>query len=117
MRRSFWLALGLISLVIGIAGVLLPLLPTTPFILLSAAAFAQSSPKLHAWLLNHPRWGLIIQNWQDGGRIDRKSKAMALGVILLTPVLSWILSVPLWIIWVQLLVLSGVSIYILTRPS
>ncbi len=111
------MTLGLVSLVLGIIGVFMPLLPTTPFILLSALAFAESSPRLHQWLLSHPRWGVIIKNWQDGGRIDRKSKTIAVSVMAAMPLLSWALGAPLWAIGAQVLVLIAVATFILTRPS
>ncbi len=117
MKRSLWLVLGLTSLLLGLIGVVLPLLPTTPFLLLSAIAFANSSPKLHAWLMNHPRWGQIIKNWHDGGRIDRSSKTLAMGFMLLMPILSWVLQAPLWAIGLQVIVLAAVATFILTRPS
>jgi uncharacterized membrane protein YbaN (DUF454 family) len=117
VKRLLWVTLGLVSLVLGIIGVFLPLLPTTPFILLSALAFAESSPRLHQWLTNHPRWGVIIRNWQDGGRIDRQSKSIAVAVMAMMPLLSWALSAPSWAIGAQVLVLAGVAAFILTRPS
>jgi len=102
---------------LGLIGVPLPLLPTTPFLLLAAFAFAKSSPRLHAWLINHPRWGQIINNWNDGGRIDRKSKTLAVGFMVLMPPLSWLLNAPMWAIGLQVFILSGVATFILTRPS
>lgn len=117
MIKSVWILIGIISLILGIIGIVLPLLPTTPFILLSAAAFAKSSPKLHTWMLNHQRWGLIIRNWQDGGRIDKRSKTIALCFIAIMPPLSYALGAPLWAIGAQTLVLITVAAFILTRPS
>jgi len=115
--RGLWLTLGVVSLLLGILGVVLPLLPTTPFILLSAVGFANSSPRLHQWLINHRRWGPIIHNWQDGGRIDRRSKTIALSVMVLMPPLSWLLGAPLWAIGLQSLILLMVAAFIISRPS
>ncbi len=117
VKQSLWLLVGLISLVLGLIGVPLPLLPTTPFLLLAAFAFAKSSPRLHAWLMNHPRWGKVIKNWHDGGRIDRRSKILAVGFMLLMPPLSWLLNAPMWAIGLQMVVLVCVATFILTRPS
>jgi len=115
--RLFWLIVGLISLGLGAAGVILPLLPTTPFLLLAAFAFARSSPKLASWLDAHPQFGPLIKNWRDHGAISRRAKIAAMVVILLTPAVSLMLGFAGWIIAVQLLVLTIVTTFILTRPS
>ncbi len=117
MKRIIWFFTGIISLTLGLLGVVLPLLPTTPFLILAAAAFAQSSPSLHAWLLNHPRWGKVIQNWQDGGRIDKRSKVTALTVMAIMPILSYLLNTPLWAIALQSVILLLAALYIITRPA
>jgi len=116
MKKSLWLLIGLTSLALGLIGVVLPLLPTTPFLLLAAVAFANSSPRLHTWLVNHPRWGKIIKNWHDGGRIDKRSKTIALTFMAVMPILSFVLSAPLWAIGAQTMVLLVVAALIVTRP-
>jgi uncharacterized membrane protein YbaN (DUF454 family) len=115
--RIFWLLAGLTSLAIGAVGVVLPLLPTTPFLLVAAFAFARSSERLDRWLREHPSFGTLIHNWQREGSIDRRSKRVALVVLVLTPVATWLLGAPLWIIGVQIVVVSGAAAFILTRPS
>jgi uncharacterized membrane protein YbaN (DUF454 family) len=117
MKKLFWLSTGIISLILGLIGVALPLLPTTPFILLAGIAFAQSSPKLHQWLTDHPRWGVMIKNWHDGGRIDKRSKTIAISIMALMPLLSYLLGAPLWAIGVQTIILLIVASFIITRPS
>lgn len=115
--RIFWLLVGLIALGLGAAGAVLPLLPTTPFLLVAAFAFARSSPRLAAWLDAHPQFGPLIGNWRDHGAISRRAKIAAMIVILLTPALSLALGFAGWIIAVQLLVLTIVAAFILTRPD
>ena len=68
---------GWISLVLGIIGIFLPLLPTTPFVLLSAYCFSKSSSRLHHWLVNQPRLGPMIQNWEQQGSISLNAKVTA----------------------------------------
>ncbi|RZA08047.1 MAG: DUF454 domain-containing protein, partial [Proteobacteria bacterium] len=63
--RFLYLTIGWISLALGILGIFLPLLPTTPFVLLAGICFAKGSPRMHAWLINHPRLGPPIKDWQE----------------------------------------------------
>lgn len=85
--RIVWLISGLISLALGGLGVALPLLPTTPFVLLAALCFARSSPALHGWLLRNPAFGKAIRDWRANRAISRRGKtasvlAMALSLAL-----------------------------------
>ena len=114
--KVFWLLAGLTSVTIGAVGVVLPLLPTTPFLLIAAFAFARSSARLNRWLREHRSFGPLIDNWHRDGSIDRNVKRIAIIVILMTPVITWLLGAPLWIIACQIVVLSAAAIFILTRP-
>ncbi len=108
--------MGLTAVALGAVGVVLPLLPTTPFLLVAAFAFARSSERLNGWLRNHRTFGPLIDNWHRNGSIDRKSRWSALVVIFVTPVITWLLDAPLWILACQIAILSAVVIFILTRP-
>lgn len=77
MIRTAYLALGLVSLLLGAIGLFVPLLPTVPFVILAAFCFARSSPRLEAWLVTHPRFGPHIQAWRSRGAISRKGKRAA----------------------------------------
>ena len=115
--RPVWLAVGILSLACGIVGVVLPLLPTTPFLLVSAYAFAQSSPRLHRWLLRHRRFGPLIRNWQRYGAIDRPTKIVALTVMALTPPVTWLIGAPAWALAAQIVVLLCAATFVGTRPE
>lgn len=115
--RLLWLLLGLSATGCGIAGAVLPLVPTTPFLLLAAFAFAKSSPRLHAWLTTHPQFGPLIGNWQQHRAIGRGAKRAALVFMVLALSLSWLLAVPSWVLVVQAIVLAGVATFILSRPG
>ena len=105
------------SLMAGFIGAALPLIPTTPFILLAAYAFAQSSQRWHNWLVNHKVFGPLISDWQEHGAISRRSKT--LGIISMVAVLglSWYMDVALRFLVLQAIVLSLSALFILTRPS
>jgi uncharacterized protein len=115
--RPLWLLLGFAATACAIAGAVLPLVPTTPFLLVAAYAFARSSPRLHAWLLGHPRFGPLITDWQRHGAISRGAKAGALTVIGLTPLITLAMQASTWILVVQLIVLVPVTLFIVTRPD
>ena len=115
--RFFWLLAGLAAVAIGAVGVVLPLLPTTPFLLVAAFAFARSSDRLNSWLREHRAFGPLIDNWHRDGSIGRETKRTAIIVIFVTPVITWLLDAPLWILACQIVVLSAAAIFILTRPS
>lgn len=105
------------AVAIGAIGVVLPLLPTTPFLLVAAYAFARSSERMHNWLHEHQTFGPLISNWHRDGSIDRGAKRMAIIVIVATPVITWLLDAPPWVLACQVVVLSASAIFILTRPS
>jgi uncharacterized protein len=117
MTRPLWIALGFASLAAGVAGAVLPLLPTTPFLLLAAYSFAQSSPRLHAWLIAHPQFGPLIEDWRQYGAIARRTKVVALLVMVVTLGGSAAFGVPAWVLAIQAVVLAGAATFIVTRPD
>ncbi len=115
--RYMWITFGVLSLVCGAVGVVLPLLPTTPFLLLSAYAFARSSPRLHAWLMRHPQFGPLIENWRRYGAIDRRTKIISVATMVAAPLLTLVIGAPIWAIACQIVVLLGAATFVLTRPE
>lgn len=75
--RLVWLSTGLLLVAIGLVGVFMPLLPTIDFMLLALPCFARSSPRLEAWLLNHPRFGPGLRAWREHRAVPRRAKAVA----------------------------------------
>jgi len=115
-KQWFFATAGLLSLALGIVGVVLPLLPTTPFLLLSAYCFAKSSSRLHRWLVEHPQLGPPIHNWQENGAISLRAKYLAsLSLILVFGISLW-LQVPATLLIIQASVLVVVAVFLWTRP-
>ncbi|MGQ0643890.1 MAG: YbaN family protein [Elusimicrobiota bacterium] len=81
MYKGLLIFAGVISLGLGVLGMFLPLLPTTPFLLLSASCFGRSSPRLHRWLLSHPWFGSYVENYKDHRAIPLKAKILGLAVL------------------------------------
>jgi uncharacterized membrane protein YbaN (DUF454 family) len=109
--------LGLIAVGGAMAGVVLPLVPTVPLLLVAAYAFSRSSPRLHRWLIEHPRFGPPIQSWRAHGAIERRHKLVAVGLMVATVIISLLTGIPPGVIVVQSLVLAGAASFILTRPD
>ncbi|MEE2525696.1 YbaN family protein [Hyphobacterium sp. HN65] len=115
-KRLMWAAAGGLALGLGALGVFLPLLPTTPFILLAAFAFARSSPRLHNWLLEHRVFGPLIGNWRRYGAISRQAKIAGLISLLAVFGLSVLLGAPFHALIIQAIVLPVSGIFIWSRP-
>jgi uncharacterized membrane protein YbaN (DUF454 family) len=118
MKKLVYLILGHFFLVLGIVGAFLPILPTTPFLLLAAFLYSKSSDHLHDWLINHKYLGPPLRDWHERGVIGMKAKILATVMILLVMGFRFPqLNVELWIKIFAGLVLFGVLIFIWTRPS
>ncbi|MGI9419752.1 MAG: YbaN family protein [Geminicoccaceae bacterium] len=115
--RFFWLLSGLASLSLGFVGIFLPLLPTTPFLLLAAFCFARSSDRLHRWLLTHQTFGPMIENWQRHRAIARSAKIAATVACTAVFVMSLVLKLPMIGLTVQAIVLLCVLTFIWTRAE
>jgi uncharacterized membrane protein YbaN (DUF454 family) len=90
-----WRGLALVCLVLGIVGALLPVLPTTPFLLVAAWAAGRGWPQFEAWLLAHPRWGPPLQRWRDHRAVPRSTKWLATWTMLASVALVAVSSAPL----------------------
>ncbi len=84
LRRTLWTGLGSVFLAVAVAGVALPVLPTTPFVLLAAWAFAKGSPRLAVRLEAHPRFGPILADWRTHRVIPTHAKVIALAMMAAT---------------------------------
>jgi len=101
----------------AVIGIVLPLLPTVPFLLLAAFFFANSSQRLHNWILSHKVFGPMIQDWNDNRAIRPGAKKAATLSIAAVFSLSLVLGAPSHILIIQSMVLSCVLIFIWSRPN
>ena len=102
MRKFLYISCGWVFVGLAALGVVLPVLPTTPFLLVAAACFAKSSPTLYQWLLRNRVFGPLIKHWQETRTVPKKAKRIAFVTIFLAA--SWsIYIVPIW--YVKLLVI------------
>lgn len=115
-----WLLIlaGSISVALGIVGIFIPLLPTTPFLLLAAACYAGSSPALSRWLLTNRWFGSYIRNYREGRGLPVKVKLVSVLSLWLTIGYSAFFIVPVLAGKLALLAIgAGVTAHILTRPT
>ena len=115
--QYLWAGLGLVCVALAMVGVVLPLLPTVPFLLLAAFFFARSSSRLHNWPLTHQTFGPLIVDWQSSGVIRPGAKKAATLSVAAVFGLSVLLSMPSHVLIIQAVVLGGVMLFIWTRPS
>ena len=117
VTRAAWVVAGTIALLLGILGVFLPLLPTTPFLLLASACYLRGSKRLHAWLLSHGRLGQYIRDYEEGRGIPMRAKVIAL-VMMWASIAHAVTRVdPMWGKAAALLLATGVTIYLLRLPT
>ncbi|WP_420568969.1 YbaN family protein [Thalassovita sp.] len=115
--RIIWAILGLLSMAIGVVGIVLPLVPTVPLMILAAFFFAKSSERLHNWLITHPQFGPSIQDWNEHGAIHPKGKRIATLSIVIVFLISVLLGLRPMILIIQGVTLTAVLIFIWTRPN
>ncbi|MEE9891286.1 MAG: YbaN family protein [Stenotrophomonas geniculata] len=115
-RWAWWL-LAYVSLGTGIVGIFVPGLPTTVFILISAWAASRGSERLHSWLLQHPRFGPAIANWQAHGAVSRYGKWMAtITMAVCAGIMLWCVPIA-WVKWFSIGSMTVVAIWLWTRPQ
>lgn len=115
--RYLYAGLGALCVALAVIGVILPLLPTVPFLLLSSFFFARSSSRLHAWLLGHGTFGPMIVDWQESGAIRPGAKKAATVSVAAVFMISLILGLAGHILLIQAVTLSAVLIFIWSRPN
>lgn len=116
-RRLFW-ALGMLMLVLAIIGAVLPVMPTTIFVILAAACFGRASPRWEAYLLQHPRFGPSLVSWREQGAISAQGKFFAcVGIGVGLAIFWWSAAPPLWLGALVSVFMVGCAVWILSRPA
>ena len=117
MKRTILISLGLLCVGLGFVGVFVPGIPTTIFLIIALWAFTKSSEKLRYWLLNHKRFGPILNNWQEHKVVPRRAKILMV-VLMSLAVILFYYSLQSLILTIGLItILVSVAIYVISLPS
>ncbi|HPF25525.1 MAG TPA: YbaN family protein [Steroidobacteraceae bacterium] len=117
MVRLIWTMAGALALCCAVIGALLPVLPTTPFVLGAALAFAKGSPRARAWLTEHRTFGPIIAQWEMQGAIAPRYKRLACALMLLALGGSVLAGTTHTVLTIQLICTTFAAAFILSRPN
>lgn len=118
LLRWILICCGWVSIVSGVVGIFLPLIPTIPFLLLAAACFARSSERFHTWLIDHNHLGPLLRSYLHGGGIPLKAKKVAIGMVWVSFPASAFLFVPVvWVKIVLMVIATGITLYLLGLPT
>lgn len=115
--KLLWLAFGWLALTLGLIGVVLPVMPTVPFLLVAVWAFARSSPRLGARIMRNPAFGPQIRAWRRHGAVSRRAKIAATLTMACGVCWSLWLGLDPRLIAVQALICSGVALWLIRRPE
>ncbi len=117
-KRFLYICVGFISLGLGIIGIALPVMPTTPFLILAAFCFSRGSERWHRWLIEKPHVGPLILSWQEHGVIPQRAKLLATLMIVTSWVtMFFVVLVPVLVRIIVSVVFCCVLVFIWSRPS
>ncbi|WP_425257788.1 YbaN family protein [Rubrivivax sp. RP6-9] len=117
LKRLLWRALAALCVLLGLVGVVVPGLPTVPFLLLAAWAASRGWPALEQWLLNHPRHGPGIRRWRAHGAIPRRAKWAATVMMTASSTVLLLAPVPLWLRIAAPLLMACVALWMWRQPD
>jgi uncharacterized membrane protein YbaN (DUF454 family) len=114
--RALWVGAGVLALVTGLVGIFLPLLPTTPFVLLAAFCFSRGSARCERWLLTHPRFGPMVRDWRERRAVPLRAKQLATVMMAIGSAwAAWRLA-PAWA-WVPAACCTAVAAWLWRLPT
>lgn len=117
MPRIAYFALGWTAVALALIGVVLPVLPTVPFMILAAFLFTRGSPRARAWLIEHAHFGPHIRAWEDHGGISRRAKGLAVATMAAVFLISVLFALPWYVLAIQATCMVPAAVFILTRPD
>ena len=118
VKRGFYFVFGTVFWSLGGLGVFLPVLPTTPFLLLSAACYYRSSKRMHIWMLNNRWFGNYLKNYAEGKGISLKAKLFTLSLLWMLIIYSVFFAVNNTIVQLVLLSIAiGVTVHLIRLPT
>jgi uncharacterized membrane protein YbaN (DUF454 family) len=117
LPRWSCLILAYFFLALAVIGVVLPVMPTVPFLLLTAWFAARGSERLHGWLYAHPKFGKLLIDWEQQGAVSRTSKVTAVILLMASWVLMYLRVEDPWLMVGLAVLFSGIIVFLLTRPE
>ena len=117
MKRMILISLGWLCVGLGFIGIFVPGIPTTIFLIIALWAFTKSSKKLRNWLLNHKRFGPILNNWQQHKVVPRRAKILMVVLMSLASILFYYSLQNLYLTIGLVIILVLVAIYVISLPS
>jgi len=121
IRRSvattLWRVFALVNVALALLGMVLPVLPTVPFLIVAAWAGSRGWPRLETWLLEHPRHGPAIRRWRDHSAVPRRAKWLASTMMVLSALTLAMMSVPPWVKLAAPSMMAIVAIWLWSRPD
>ncbi len=117
MKKTILISLGWLCVGLGFVGIFVPGVPTTIFLIIALWAFTKSSEKLRHWLLNHKRFGPILNNWQEHKVVPRRAKILMVVLMSLAVILFYYSLQSLILTIGLIIILVSVAIYVISLPS
>lgn len=115
--RRVLFATGCLCVVLGVIGLILPMMPGTIFLIIAAWCFARSSPRFETWLLTHRYLGPTVVRWRETGAIPPIAKVFALLSFVGSWLGSWYLGAPIYVLWGLAFLFAGLAVFMVTRPN
>jgi uncharacterized protein len=115
-RRLLWAALAYVFVALALVGIVLPGVPTTPFVLLAAWAADRGSKRVHDWLTRHPRLGPPLADWREQGAVSTRAKVIAIAFLALSWIIMYVRATPHWLLAALAILFICVATFVATRP-